>query len=383
MLVVSIFFDGSLFASSCVEEVKLQEVNAPTSKEKKNIFFIFLLISTKIDEFYKMETYRTSVSPKPLVHKIDYTSSILFLGSCFSQNIGEIFLENKFNIDINPFGITYNPLSISNSLLRIIEGKLYQKEDLFFHQEQWHSLDHHGSFSDIDYNNCLTKINQRLLQTHNELGKLTHLVITLGTNYYYYNILNKRSVNNCHKLAGNEFERREMSKEEIQKVLLGCIEKIKQINSNIQVVFSVSPVRYLQDGLQENSFSKAKLLCAIDDLIKHDNNICYFPAYEIMIDDLRDYRFYKEDMIHPSTLAINHIWQSVKKSMISNSCGNIMSELESIRKDLLHRPRQPKSHTFQDFLLKIESRILNIQQNNPHLNFVEELRQIEEGLLSM
>lgn len=101
-----------------------------------------------------------------MVHKIDYTSSILFLGSCFSQNIGEIFQENKFNIDINPFGITYNPLSISNSLLRIIEGKLYQKEDLFFHQEQWHSLDHHGSFSDIDYNNCLTKINQRLLHAH-------------------------------------------------------------------------------------------------------------------------------------------------------------------------------------------------------------------------
>ena len=325
-----------------------------------------------------MEIFRTLVRPSSLSHKINYDSKILMLGSCFSQNIGAFFKESKFQIDLNPFGIQYNPHSVANALERIISGKLYQENELFFHQEQWHSFDHHGSFSNADKDACLHDMNTRIKKSHENINKLTHLIITLGTNYYFQTIKEPKVVNNCHKIDNREFDRIEMSSEDIRKLLLPLFRKLKTSNPQLQIILTVSPIRYIQRGFIENSFSKAKLLNAIDLLQKEDPSIVYYPVYEIVLDDLRDYRFYKEDMIHPSSEAIRYLWGQVKTSMIEPSCFQTMDDIQAIKRDMHHRPNNAMSQTYQTFLRSIDIKINKVAEQFGQLDFNEEKALLAE-----
>jgi len=323
-----------------------------------------------------MEFFRTIVTPNSLKEKINYRSKILCLGSCFTQSIGNYFQSNKFDIDINPFGVQYNPLSIASSLTKIIQNKQYEKRDLFFNLERWHSFDHHSSFSDATVEHCLENMNRRVLQAHQNLSNLTHLVLTFGTNFYFLHKRDSKMVSNCHKVSSKEFERIELSVEAISKEINAVIHKIKAINPSISIIYTISPIRYIQQGFVENTISKGKLFSALSDLLQIDSNAYYFPAYEIMMDDLRDYRFYKEDMIHPSDEAIRYIWQNVVNSMIEPNALPLMKEIHAINLELNHRPYQPESNTHQAFLKKLETKIKTITERHPYLNYEHELKQL-------
>lgn len=322
-----------------------------------------------------MEFFRTIVIPNSLKEKISYQSKILCLGSCFTQSIGNYFQSNKFHIDINPFGVQYNPLSIASSLTKIIENKQYEERDLFFEQERWHSFDHHGDFSNANIDTCLKNINYRVLQAHQNLSNLTHLVLTFGTNFYFFHKRDNKIVSNCHKVSSKEFDRIELSAAAISKEINEVIHKIKSVNPDISIIYTISPIRYIQQGFVENTISKSKLFSALSHLLAIDSTAYYFPAYEIMMDELRDYRFYKEDMIHPSDEAIRYIWQNVVNAMIEPNVLGLMKEIQAIYLELNHRPLQPQSTTHRAFLKKLESKIKDITKRHPYINYENELKQ--------
>ena len=327
-----------------------------------------------------MEIFRTLVHPSSINQKISYDSKMLFLGSCFTENIGCFFRDSKFDVDINPFGIQYNPDSITQSLARIISGKPYEESDLFYFQERWHSFDHHSSFSNINKEACLDSINARLAKANATISKLTHLFVTFGTNYCFRSIKTGEIVNNCHKVDAKEFKRIELSINEMFDMITPAFSRVKSLNENLQIVLTVSPIRYVQQGFVENTFSKAKLFSTIDLLQREAANLYYFPAYEIVIDDLRDYRFYKEDMIHPNDDALRYVWLRLKNAMLENTCFKIIEEVDSIDKDLRHRPNLPFGEAHQSFLRGVQSKILQLNNRFPLLDFEIEKAFIQEKL---
>lgn len=242
--------------------------------------------------------------------KISHLSKSLLLGSCFAENIGCLMRENKFDCDVNPFGILYNPLSVSKALDDIIACKHYGPDDLFFHQECYHSYMHHGSFSATNQEIVLDTINTRLSKASQRLAQTEVLIITFGTAWVYYLQSTREVVSNCHKMPAKKFVREKLTVNDIVEIYSSLIAKLQQCSPNLRLLFTVSPIRHVKDGLHENQLSKATLLLAVDELTRRfPEQISYFPAYEIVMDELRDYRFYADDMVHPSALAIQYIWE--------------------------------------------------------------------------
>ena len=228
---------------------------------------------------------------------IDYNSRLMMLGSCFAENMGSKFSYYKFDVDVNPCGIIYNPLSVANVLRLLVEGKRFEKNDLREVGGKWVSLFHHGAFSSADPDECLHRINDRLTKATGELRTLDLLVITWGTAWVYKYIPENIIVSNCHKIPSREFERSRLSVEDIVREYLVLIERLREINPGLRILFTVSPIRHWKDGAHGNQLSKATLLLAIDRLREEIQHVYYFPAYEIVLDELRDYRFYAEDML--------------------------------------------------------------------------------------
>ena len=233
---------------------------------------------------------------------IDYNSRLMMLGSCFAENMGSKFSYYKFDVDVNPCGIIYNPLSVANVLRLIVEGKQFEKSDLRQVGGKWVSLYHHGAFSSTDPDECLRRINDRLTKATGELRTLDLLVITWGTAWVYRYTRENIVVSNCHKIPSQEFERSRLSVEDIVKEYLVLIGRLREINPGLRILFTVSPIRHWKDGAHGNQLSKATLLLAIDRLREELQHVYYFPAYEIVLDELRDYRFYADDMLHMSGL---------------------------------------------------------------------------------
>ena len=227
---------------------------------------------------------------------IDYNSRLMMLGSCFAENMGSKFSYYKFDVDVNPCGIIYNPLSVANVLRLIVEGKQFEKSDLREVGGKWDRFFHHGAFSSADPDECLHRINDRLTKATGELRTLDLLVITWGTAWVYKYIPENIIVSNCHKIPSREFERSRLSVEDIVREYLVLIERLREINPGLRILFTVSPIRHWKDGAHGNQLSKATLLLAIDRLREEIQHVYYFPAYEIVLDELRDYRFYADDM---------------------------------------------------------------------------------------
>jgi lysophospholipase L1-like esterase len=239
-------------------------------------------------------------------NSIDYNAKILLLGSCFSENIGDKLNYFKFQTSQNPFGILFHPKAIENLVTNAINEKKYLPEDLIFQNELWHSFDAHSSLSTTDKNELLANLNSAIIATNKKLKEATHIIITLGTSWVYRFIETDVIVANCHKIPQKKFLKTLLSVDEITKSLKTTISHLKSVNKNIHILFTVSPVRHLKDGFIENMQSKSHLITAIHSIMKTKNS-SYFPSYEIMMDELRDYRFYAEDMIHPNKTAINYI----------------------------------------------------------------------------
>lgn len=297
---------------------------------------------------------------------IDHNSRIVMVGSCFAENIGKKLIDCGFNVVMNPMGILYNPISIFSALERIVEGREFTEDELFCHNGLWTSFMHHGSFSHADKNEALKMMNERLKEGHEQLKDATHLIITFGSAEVYER--NGKVVSNCHKLPAREFTHRLLSINEINNLYKSFAIKTQNIAS-LQTIFTVSPVRYLGDGAHHGQINKATLLLATNDICKK-TGADYFPSYEIMMDELRDYRYYAEDMIHPSDVAINYIFERFAETYLTDEAIRTADEIQKIKKSLAHRPLHPDSEEYRNFKKKLSQQIAAIVEKYPNVKII-------------
>ncbi|WP_394346301.1 GSCFA domain-containing protein [Flavobacterium nackdongense] len=317
--------------------------------------------------------FRTKISIPQSDFKIDYHSKIVSIGSCFAVNMADKFDYFKFENTCNPFGIIFNPVSIEKMMYRILNQNFFTEEDIFFHNELWHCYELHSDCSNPNKDEFLVNLNAVLKTSLTQLFQASHIIITYGTSWVYRNIESNTIVANCHKVPQSAFSKELLTVATIEKSIQNTIDFIRKINPSAKFIFTVSPVRHLKDGFVENQISKAHLITAIYQIL--ESEICnlksatYFPSYEIMMDELRDYRFYAEDMIHPSPMAIDYIWQRFAQTTISEATHSIMNEVETIQKGLAHRPFHPHSEQHQKFLDSLNQKIAFLKKKMPHLRF--------------
>lgn len=307
---------------------------------------------------------------------------ILLLGSCFAENIGERLEENKFNVDINPFGTLYNPASIAAALHRLLHPERFTGHDLFQHEGMYHSFAHHSRFSATSEMECLKNINERLLASAAAFGKTGYLVVTLGTAYVYRLKSSGKVVANCHKLPDKMFDRSMLPTHEIVAEWKELLSALWEQQPEMKILFTVSPIRHWKDGAHGNQLSKATLLLAVNELQKaYPERIAYFPAYEIMMDELRDYRFYAADMLHPSELAVDYIWQRFTENFLSDETKGFLKEWAEIQKAINHRPFQPRSEAYKQFISQTLLKMERISEKFPSFDNTKEMEIIKSKLM--
>lgn len=311
--------------------------------------------------------FRTSLpSVSKINHTIDYHSKVVCLGSCFSENIANKLAQYQFQTVSNPLGILFHPMAIKNILNRAIEYQFFSEKDFFYHNELWQSFDLHSQMSHIKLTNAIETANTSLCSLGDAIRECTHIFITLGTAWVYV-LHNEKIVANCHKIRSSYFKKRILSVSEIETAISSAISQIKNINPDAHISLTISPVRHLKDGFSENQRSKAHLIVALHQVIENQNIASYFPSYEILMDELRDYRFYANDMLHPSQTAIDYIWQRFCEAYMNESTILEMKYIDQIRQGLAHRPFNPKASTYANFQEKLLNRIANFQEKYPHL----------------
>lgn len=321
----------------------------------------------------KME-FRTLIDLPKAQLDITHSDKILLLGSCFAENIGKLLQVYKFDCDVNPFGILYNPKSVLQALREIKSGKVYKKEELYHHKDIYHSFMHHGSFSDASGETVIENINQRLCNANKNFPHTSLLMITFGSAYVYSLKTDGCVVANCHKLPDSFFVRSLLTIDDIVSEYADFLKSLFITNPGLRVLMTVSPIRHLKDGLHNNQISKSVLLLSINRLQQlFPDNVFYFPSYEIMLDDLRDYRFYADDMLHPSNIAIEYLWSRFNESYFSSSTLKILKEWEEIRKGLNHRPFRADSEQYKSFLKQLVLKIERVKEKCPNLDVKNEL----------
>jgi hypothetical protein len=303
---------------------------------------------------------------------IDYNSNILLLGSCFVENIGDKLAYYKFQNLQNPLGILFHPKAIETLVSNAINVKKYTEKDVFLHNEQWHCFDAHSKISNPSKEVLLNSLNDAIKSTNQQIHESSHIIITLGTAWVYRSLETNKTVANCHKVSQKQFAKELLSVEEVANSLETIVSLIRRINTQASIIFTVSPVRHIKDGFIENTESKAHLISAIHSVIQRPSFGVwgiYFPSYEIMMDELRDYRFYKEDMLHPNKTAIHYIWEKFQQVWISPEAIKPMQDVDAIQKGLLHKPFNPKSKQHQKFLLDIKEKQTRLQKEYTHIKF--------------
>jgi hypothetical protein len=278
----------------------------------------------------------------------------------------------KFQNSCNPFGILFHPLAIEKIIDFSVSRRQFKGSDIFFHNELWHCFDVHSDLSNSNKEDLLESLNAIIKATKQQLQEASHIIITYGTAWIYRNIESDTIVANCHKVPQKQFNKELLSVDEIQESIVRTIKFIHSLNPNCNIIFTISPVRHIKDGFVENQWSKANLISAIHNVLNTEHcklNTEYFPSYEIMMDELRDYRFYAEDMLHPNQVAIDYIWKRFKESTISEIAFSTMDEVESIQKSLSHKPFNPDSKSHQQFLLKLQNKIEMLQKQFYQIQF--------------
>lgn len=305
-------------------------------------------------------------------NQIDYNSRLLLLGSCFSDNIGKKCEYFKFRSLQNPFGILFHPKAIENLISKSIDQEIYCEEDVFFHNERWHCFDAHSDLSDPSEESLIKNLNEGLVSTLAQIQKAAHIIITLGTAWIYRRTETEKIASNCHKIPQSEFKKELLSPREILGCLKNILDKISSVNKNTQLIFTISPVRHLKDGFVENQQSKAHLISAVHNILNTsylELHTSYFASYEIMMDELRDYRFYEADMIHPNQLAMDYIWERFKTVWISEDSFSTMEKVAEVQKGLQHRPFNPDSEQHQKFTKSLKDKIMYLQQEHSFIEF--------------
>jgi len=324
--------------------------------------------------------FRTEIFPENPSFKIEHGNRIITFGSCFAENIADYFAESKFEVFPNPFGVLYNPVSILNSIKIIKSEKEFAKDDLFFDQSEWHSFFHHSDFSHHDHEECLHRINKTTSETNKKMKEADVIIFTFGTAFVYELKETGQVVSNCHKIPGEKFNRRLLSLHEIEKSLTEIIETVREINSNVKLILTVSPVRHWKDGAVNNQLSKAALLLAVNNAIKNYHACDYFPSYEILIDDLRDYRYYEKDLLHPNEIATDYIWEKFSLVYFSEDCKNASKEISKLISSVNHKPRNIHSGKHQAFVKKQIEYLFRLKEKYPYADFSAEEKTLNSQL---
>ena len=321
---------------------------------------------------------RTKIEIKKSEVDINHQTMMMMFGSCFSENIGLKLQEYKFNVKINPFGILYNPASIASSIYRLLLQKKFETSDLEYHNNVYQSFMHHGSYSSYDADISLEKINNDYLNAAKMIGNTNLFLFTFGTAYTFKLKHSEQVVANCHKFTPDTFIRERLSVDTIVNEWLDIIDKLLKINPNAKFIFTVSPIRHWKDGAHENVISKSILHLAIDNLQAiYPNNLSYFPAYEILMDELRDYRFYADDMLHPSSLAINYIWSKFEETFFSDKTIEINKQWNRIRKSIYHRPLNGSTDSYNSFLKETRKKVIDFSNKYPFIDFKFEMSHLK------
>ena len=321
--------------------------------------------------------FRTPIKIVVPNYTISHEDNIFLIGSCFAENIYRRLYALQYQSLLNPFGILYNPLSISKAMNAILSKKRYEINDLFQHNGLWHSYDHHGEFSNPNKEIVLEKINNSITDSHLFLEKSTVLIITLGTANAFELINSKAVVANCHKVPNTQFQRKRLSVNEIVENMIEWISKLStfgdaKLTSQRKIILTVSPIRHIRDGLVENQRSKATLLLAISELEKQLPNVFYFPSFEILMDDLRDYRFYEKDMIHPNGVAIDYVWKKFGATFFDDKTKELNKKIQQIVNGLGHRLLHPDTEESLKFKNKLKQEMKLLEMQYSFLNFKDE-----------
>jgi hypothetical protein len=315
--------------------------------------------------------FTTKIPISKSIFPIDYSSKIVSLGSCFAVNMAEKFDFFKFQNICNPFGILFHPLAIEKIISKAVNLDFFTEEDIFFLNERWHCFDVHSDLSNSNKEEFLHILNGFVKSTNNQITEASHIIITYGTSWVYRNKHSEKVVANCHKLPQNQFDKEILSVATIEKSIQNTINLIEKVNPNCAIIFTVSPVRHIKDGFVENQRSKSNLISALYSVLEVPPSGVrgLFPSYEIMMDELRDYRFYAEDMLHPSQVAIDYIWERFCEASISESIFPTMEAVETIEKGLSHRSFNPNSESHLKFLNKLELKISKLKSEFPFMKF--------------
>ncbi|MBS1781585.1 MAG: GSCFA domain-containing protein [Bacteroidetes bacterium] len=310
---------------------------------------------------------------KPLESPICHEQKILLIGSCFTEHISERLRQQKFKILSNPNGILFNPFSVANALKSYATNHTYEEKDLFYLNELWNSWDHHTRFSHTDRQEALAQINHSQNIASSFIETADWIIITLGSAFQYYLREGKRPVANNHRAPGQGFEKKLLAIQSISEQLSVSISTIRNLNPNVKFLFTISPVRHIRDGVVENNRSKARLLEVVHQLCETISDVYYFPAYELVIDVLRDYRFYDVDLVHPNYLATQMVWDYFCANCINPASRKLMNEIQEIATARSHKPRFPNTQAHLAFKQKYAAKTEALIKENPWINLDEEL----------
>lgn len=322
--------------------------------------------------------------PTPLMHY----HKVVMMGSCFTENIGNLLKSHGFQVLENPNGILFNPISVVEAVESYITEKQIVESDLFLLNETWHSWKHHSRFSGTTPAEAVTKINASTTTAARFLKTANHLMITLGSAWVYRltdaadGIAGSVAANN-HKAPAAWFNRELLTATETQEMLQQMVNRLLEFNPHLQIIFTISPVRHLREGVIDNNRSKAVLIQAVHDVTKNNDAAYYFPAYELVIDDLRDYRFYAEDLVHPNYQATQYVWDKFVDACIDNNASKLFKLIKEIKLAYQHKPFNPATNQHQQFLKKYAKETTHLIEQYPHIELKEELNYFKTGIRNL
>ena len=313
---------------------------------------------------------QTIVPIKPLENKIDYHSKIVSVGSCFAVNMAQRFQQFQFQQAVNPFGILFHPVAIARLIDFAVENKTFTEEDVFLYNEIWSSFDAHSDLNELEQEDIIDALNAKIQVFRNHITEASHIILTFGTAWVYRNIEKDQLVANCHKVPQNQFSKELLTVTQCQEAIASIEKGVRSLNPNIQIIYTISPVRHIKDGYVENQRSKAHLISALHNHLDHamENNY-YFPSFELVMDELRDYRFFAKDLIHPNEMAIDYIWEKFVEHAIDPAILPTMKLVDEVQKGLAHRPFNPYTEAHQKFLDKLAQKLDVLLEQYPFMNF--------------
>lgn len=326
--------------------------------------------------------FMVNIDLKKLDEPINYKNKILLTGSCFTEHIGNALEDLKFSVLQNPNGILFDPNSVCKSLVSYIHNKQYKESDLFQLNEVWHSWHHHSRFSNVGQQECLKNINESQTRAHLFLKEADWIIITLGSSFSYQltGLIPNRSpsgegsgVANCHRAPAQWFNKHLLEIEEIISLLDDCMRQLLQFNPKLKMIFTVSPVRHIRDGVIENNRSKARLIESVHRVIGKHKQAYYFPAYELVIDVLRDYRFYDADLAHPNYMATEFVLEKFTGACMDEDARQLMGEIKKIVIAAKHKAFQPSTNAHKQFLQAHYEKAKSIVRDHPYLDLQKEL----------